>query len=315
MSNSTKTSGLGDQMLIGGSVVGGDVQTYSFASPTGVQDVTDITQSGHSRIGLLRDGSASLTVFHDPASGGIHDVLKTLPTSDVLLQLLRGQGLGLQSACLNAKQINYDPTRTNTGELTFKVDAQANGYGLEWGEQMTPGVRTDTTATNGASYDAAGGATAPAVPASGTPATNPARIPATVVISGGTVSNVAVNGTSVGTGDGTYTVPGGATIAVTYSVAPTWTWTWQSAFGGQAYLSVGAFTGSSATVTLQHSADNAAWSTLAAFTAVTSAPGSQRVVVANNTTVSRYLRVITTGTFTNLKFAVMFNRNPLAVVF
>ena len=304
-----KQSGLGHQLLVGGNVVGGDVQSYTFSSPTAMIEATDITQSAHARIPGLRDGVGSATVFFDPATGAAHDVFKGLPTADVLFHLLCGQVLGAPSACLNAKQVNYDPTRSNTGEFTFKVDAQANGFGLEWGELVTPGVRTDTAATNGASIDDAGGASAPAVPASTVAATNPARIGATVVVTGGTVTNVAVNGSSAGTGDGTYTVPGGGTIAITYSAAPTWTWTWGTAFGGQAYLSVAAFTGSSATITLQQSADNSTWSTLAAFTAVTTGPGSQRVVVANTSSVARYLRVITTGTFSNLKFAVAFNRN------
>lgn len=310
----TKTSGLGDQLLVGGNVVGGDVQSYSFASPHATIDVTDITQSAHSRIGGLRDGSGSLTVYFDPATGAAHDVFKGLPTTDTLMTLLRGQGIGLQSLCMNAKQINYDPTRSNTGEFTFKVDAQANGFGLEWGEQLTPGLRTDTAATNGASYDAAGGASAPVVPATTVAATNPARIAATVVVTGGTVTNVVVNGVSVGTGDGTYTVPGGATIALTYSAAPTWTWTWQTLYGGQAYLQAIAFTGTSATVTIQEAPDNSTWATLATFTAVTAGQTSQRVVVPNTTTVNRYLRVITTGTFTNFEFEVTFDRNPVAGV-
>ena len=48
-----------------------------------------------------------------------------------------------------AKQLNYDGTRANDGAFTFAVSAQANGYGLEWGKQLTAGTRTDTGATNG----------------------------------------------------------------------------------------------------------------------------------------------------------------------
>lgn len=309
-----KSSGLGDQLLVGGNVVGGDVQSYNLASPLALQDGTDITQSAHARIPLLRDGTASLNVFFDPAAGASHDVFKALPTSDTQLMLLRPAGIGNDAACINAKQLNYDGARSNTGELMFKVDAQANGFGLEWGDQLTPGVRTDSTATLGATFDAAGGATAPAVPASTASATNPANIPVTVVISGGTVTNVAVNGVTVGTGDGTYTVPNGGKIAVTYSAAPTWTWTWGTAFGGQGYLQVAAFTGTSVTATIQHSADGTTWTTLAAFTAVTAAPAFQRIAVANTTTVNRYLRVSSTGTFTNAVFAVAFDRNVVAGV-
>jgi hypothetical protein len=64
----------------------------------------------------------------------------------------------------------------------------------------------------------------PAVPASTTPVANENTYPVNVAISGGTITAVTVNGVQVGTGDGTYLVPSGGTIAVTYSVAPTWVW-------------------------------------------------------------------------------------------
>lgn len=48
-----------------------------------------------------------------------------------------------------AKQLNYDLTRADDGRLTFAVRAESNAYGLEWGNQLTAGLRTDTGATNG----------------------------------------------------------------------------------------------------------------------------------------------------------------------
>lgn len=64
----------------------------------------------------------------------------------------------------------------------------------------------------------------PAVPASTVAQQNVNLYPVQVVISGGTVTAVFVNGIQVGSGDGTYTVPSGGAISVTYSVAPTWVW-------------------------------------------------------------------------------------------
>lgn len=64
----------------------------------------------------------------------------------------------------------------------------------------------------------------PAVPASTVAQQNPNGYPVNVVISGGTITAVTVNGVQVGTGAGTYLVSSGGTIAVTYSVAPTWVW-------------------------------------------------------------------------------------------
>lgn len=79
---------------------------------------------------------------------------------------------------------------------------------------------------HGPELPAASPSSTPAVPASGVAATNTGSCPQVVVISGGTtVTTVTVNGINVGSGDGTYMVPAYGTIAVTYSAAPTWTWT------------------------------------------------------------------------------------------
>jgi len=67
--------------------------------------------------------------------------------------------------------------------------------------------------------------TAPAVPASTVAQQNTAGIPVQVVITGGTITAVVVNGITVGAAAGTYTVPAYGAISITYSVAPTWAWT------------------------------------------------------------------------------------------
>lgn len=89
-----------------------------------------------------------------------------------------------------------------------------------------------------------------------------------------------------------------------------------SSFGGQAYFMVTAFTGTSVTIDIQ-SATTSGGSytttglTSSAFTGI----GAQRVAIANNVTINEFLKVVTTGTFSNAKFAVVFVRNPVAVVF
>lgn len=87
-------------------------------------------------------------------------------------------------------------------------------------------------------------------------------------------------------------------------------------FGWQAWLHVFAFTGTSVTVTLQDSADNAAFANLTggAFAAATTV-GSQRIEGGRTATVRRYVRAITTGTFSNAVFGVIFNRNLTATAF
>lgn len=66
--------------------------------------------------------------------------------------------------------------------------------------------------------------TAPAVPASLSVFTNPFGRTCLVQISGGTVTVIAVSGVTVGLLAGTFVVPAGGTITLTYTVAPTWTW-------------------------------------------------------------------------------------------
>jgi hypothetical protein len=67
-------------------------------------------------------------------------------------------------------------------------------------------------------------ASPPAVPASGTAQQNTAWRDAIVYVSGGTVSAIAVDGTTLGVTSGPVRVPSGHSITLTYSAAPTWKW-------------------------------------------------------------------------------------------
>lgn len=318
MNSTTKASGLGSFFLYSGYDLSGDTQSAKFSSPLGTFDVTPINLKAFQRIAGRRDGKMDMVSFFDPAPLMSHPVYSALPTADVGEMYGVSSAIGAPAYCMNAKQTNYDPTRAASGELTFAVSSVSDTYGSEWGVLLTPGLRMDTAATNGTSYDGGNGQSAPAVPLSTVPALNAGFIPATVVISGGTVTTILVNGVSVGTGDGTYTVPAGATIAVTYSVAPTWTWTWTSAFGAQAWLQVTAFTGTDVTIKLQDSADNSTFTDVAsgAFAQTTAAHTTQRIALTNTATLRRYVRVstVTSGGFTSATFAVMLDRNLVAGV-
>ena len=87
-------------------------------------------------------------------------------------------------------------------------------------------------------------------------------------------------------------------------------------FGYQAYLQVLAFTGTSCTVAIQHSSDNSTFNTFASgnFTAAT-AVGAERVFRLSGVTVERYVRIATSGTFTNCQFVVAFVKNLTATSF
>lgn len=239
----TKLAGMGDRLFVDGFDVSGSIGSLgSIHGGPAALEVTDITQGGPARLGGERDAGITFSAWmEDTAIIGGHAVLSALPTGQRIVTYCRGTAIGSFSACMISRQINYDPNRGTDGSLSLAVSTQSDGFGLEWGDLLTAGLRTDTTATNGTALDF------------------------------GAVSTL---------------------------------------FGGQAYLQVNAFTGTSVTVKLQDSADNATFADLTggAFIAAT-ARGAQRLALSNAATVRRYVRVVTTGTFSNAVFAVTFVRN------
>lgn len=249
-----KQSGLGDNCYIDQYDMSGDVNSLGRVScPVAVQDnVQGIKKYAVERLRLKADGMIDFSSFFniDSAVGaeGAHVALAGLPLTDRQITYTRGTTIGSAAASMVSKQVNYDGTRDASGAFTFAVNAVANGYGLEWGNLATDGLRTDTTATS----------------------------PAT--------------GADLGSSPTSYS------------------------FGWVAYLHVIAFSGTSVTVTLQDSADNSSFTSLTggAFTAAT-ARGMQRLVSSSATaTVRRYVRAITTGTFSNAIFGINFVRYELA---
>lgn len=234
----SKQSGLGSRFLCGGYDLSGDISALSSINEmVALQDTTGINKLARERIKLLRDGVMAFASFWNDENST--PVLAALPTTDTLMTYVPPpQAIGGPSANLWAKQVGYNATRGNAGELTMATEGQGQGWGLEWCRLLTAGLRTDTTATDGADVD------------------------------------------------------GGAA----------------STQGAAAYLQLTAFVGTSVTVTVQHGADNATWSTLAAFTAVTAAPDFQRVAASG--AVDEYLRVITSGTFTSATFMAAVIRYP-----
>jgi hypothetical protein len=152
-----KSGGLGDNLYIAGFNASGDIgQLGAIGGGPAALVVTGIDKSGFERIGGLRDGRIEYNAFFNHVAvqlNGIHDKLAALPTSDQLITYARGTSLGDAAACLYGKQTNYDPSRGDDGSLTFGVSEPGNGFGLEWGVQLTPGLRTDTAATLGTGVD------------------------------------------------------------------------------------------------------------------------------------------------------------------
>lgn len=149
-----KQSGLNMACFIGGYDLSGDVMGFSkISGSVATLDVTPINKSAHVRLYGQRDGAIDFTTAFNPAAGAEHPVLAALPRGDVQVMGCINLSIGGEAACEIAKQVDYNPNRANTGMLDAAVTTQANGFGLEWAKLLTAGLRTDTVATTGASYD------------------------------------------------------------------------------------------------------------------------------------------------------------------
>lgn len=146
------------------------VSTYNFPVLVTITGgtMTNVTVNG-STVGTgagtyLLPASGSITMTYTVAPtwawvlvGTEHNALSGLPRTDTIATYFRGSTLLNPAASVNGKQINYDGSRDNSGNLTLKAEVQSNGYGTEWGKQITAGLRTDTTATTGTAVDLGAG--------------------------------------------------------------------------------------------------------------------------------------------------------------
>lgn len=319
----TKVSGLGDDFLFGGYHIGADIQTLAISTPLGVLEVTGITRSAKERLGGLRDGGMDATAYLDPAAGQAHAAFSPLTLSDVVATYLRGQAIGSQAFCLNSKLIDYAPTRGADGSITEKVTCQANGFGGEWGEQLTAGVRTDTAGTNGAPQnDGAAtlwGAQAylQAVSVTGTSCTvtiqhapdgstwttllafaAQASAPATQRIATFTGPFTATNASPA-----VFTAPGSA-FANGTPVALAANPSWETGLPG-------GFSAATEYFVVSASGTSFSLAATSGGTAINSSSSGAGVITV---AVQQYLRAITAGTFSNFQFQVTLVRNRIAGV-
>lgn len=162
-----KQSGLRQGLYVDGLNISGDVQSFSkLGGGCAVLEFTGIDKEAFERKGGLRDGGIDATTFFNPGSlnwasplvdTGSHALLRQMSLTDKIL-MFHDLRSGI-AAGLVAKEGNYDASRAADGALTIAVSSVANGYGFEWGDALTTGIRTDTTATNGTGLDG-GAATA-----------------------------------------------------------------------------------------------------------------------------------------------------------
>lgn len=145
---------LGVRLLVGGYDLSGDIGSIeNMHGGPNVDENTGIDKEAIEREALLVDGGFEYTAFFNKAAGQAHLVLSALPTADQITSYLHKSIIGNPGCACVGKQIDYAPNRATSGRLVMKTTVEANGYGLEWGRQLTAGIRTDTGATNGAAVD------------------------------------------------------------------------------------------------------------------------------------------------------------------
>ena len=238
-----KKSGLGQQIFVHGYDLSGDVATIENAgSPRELLEVTALNASAHERVMGRSDGNLAVSSWFNDEAEREHAALKGLPTTDRIVMWAFGATRGDVAACLVGKQLNYDASRGTDGSLAFTIDTQAaSGEPLEWGNTLTTGKETHSSAAVSTSRD------------------------------------------------------DGATTG----------------YGLVGILSVTDVDSGTVTVSIQQSADNVTFADILSFVAVdnTSAPTAQRLPLSG--AILRYLRVRTTGTFTNCDFCMVTRRGTL----
>lgn len=249
-----KSSGMGDQLWIGGYDLGADTNSLSAINggfPT--LPATSIVDSAEARFGGERTGDMTIVSYWNPDANQAHAVYSPLPTTDVVCTYAHTTSIGGPSANILAKQVDYQGARGQDGSFLLTVPMTSNGYGMQWAFQATAGKRTDASAT-------AAAAVSPLDQLSASP----------------------------------------------------------GAFGGVMWVHLFSLGSGSVTIKLQESSDNSgdAYADVTGATtgAQASAPYAARIALGS-IAVERYIKVVTTGTFTNAVLAVSFYRHRITTVY
>ena len=150
-----KQSGLGNNFYVGGYDLSGDTASLDVASSARATfDVTGVNQSAMDRVLGLSTGVITFESHFNDAALQEHVALSGLPTTDRVAIYSVGETLNDTAAGLVCKQINYDWTRGNDGSLSLACELQGSaGSPIEWGNILTTGVQTISSAGNTTSID------------------------------------------------------------------------------------------------------------------------------------------------------------------
>ncbi len=130
---------------------------------------------------------------------------------DCLFQTTIGSGVGKVAAALASPDF--------WGGLDVQGNVFAGGTPV-----FSPNPIHKTIIRNNAGYNPVGSMAAPAVPLTGVAQVNQLSVDCMVLVTGGTVTNIAIGGVNTGQTSGWFRVPALQTITWVGTVAPTWTW-------------------------------------------------------------------------------------------
>lgn len=94
-----------------------NINSFNFATPRAVQDVTGVDKSAMERLLLLADFSGTLNGVFDDAANMSHAVLKTVPSSSVNRTL--SLGVSGQTLANEVLVTDYNLSRGADGSLTW----------------------------------------------------------------------------------------------------------------------------------------------------------------------------------------------------
>lgn len=312
----SKISSIGSKAYFGGYDLSGDITGLGgIVSSVDFQDTSAIDSTAMERLMLRRDGSIAINAILNPSSGRSHPVLSALPSTEIDVMWAASTTLGDICAMLAAKQASYQFAIGTNGATQLTANALAAiGAALEWGNLLTAGQRTDSSATlSGTGIDRGIPPGESAVTITSASAANPTSVLTATAHGYTSGDSVIIAGTSkaalndeftITVVDAThFTVPvdltsGGATGGTVTRTS--------TRSGWAAQLQAFSLASGSPGVKIQHAPKN----TSGSFTDVTSgafstptAASAQRIAGASTALLQRYVRIGTTGTFSNLVYA------------
>lgn len=151
----TVESAIGSRFFLDGYDISGDVgQISAIRATVSPLDISNITESGTRRLTGRKSGEMSWNVFFNDAASQEHAALKAINRNDRCAGWAhRCAAIGDSGIAMRGKQMNYDWNLGADGGLIGTVQVLSNGAPIEPGILLTPGKRTDTEATNGASHN------------------------------------------------------------------------------------------------------------------------------------------------------------------